>query len=216
MRGFRTLLIFLVCLFSTVSADFGLNTELVEALKAKNIKLVVLCNFPGTNNLLGIVTSSDSPGYELTANGISMLNEAVSILKRENVNYIFTAPTFRAQQATNLFGKAFGLPVNRLVIDNRLAMQNFGSADGEDFDVYKARFSSFQDMLENIPPNGEAGQSVFDRTEEFLFSLTDYENQNILIITHAFNYCHISKSLTGKFGPLPFSGKFTIYDSRNL
>jgi len=204
-----------ISLSSNVFSDFGQNTQLIDLFKENNLRLIVMCNFQGTNNVLDIVTSSRSPGYELTNIGLAKLQDAVASLQTENINHIYAAPAYRTQQSANLLGKAFLLHVDQLSIDGRLGMQNFGSAEGEDFDVYKQNFTSMQNMLESTPPNGEPGISVFNRTQDFLASLQNLENQTVLIITHAFNYCHFSKCITGKYNQLPAPGQWIVYDFAN-
>lgn len=202
-------------LFSPIFADrFERNIDLITRFKSNNLKLIILCNFPGTNNIQDIVTSSRSPGYELTNLGLSMLQDVVHGFRQEQISHIYCAPTFRAQQTTNLIGKALNLVPSQLTVDSLLGMQNFGSAEGEDYDAYKARFSGLEDMLESTPPNGESGFSVFNRTESFLENLSTLENQTVLIVTHAFNCCHFQKCLTGKFGQIPAPGTYVIHDFR--
>lgn len=191
---------------------FEKNQELVDTFNFNNLKIIVLCNFQGSNNVSDIITSSRSPGYELTNAGLSMLQDVIPVLRDQHINYIYTSPVFRAQQTTNLLGKALNMVPDQLLIDGRLGMQNFGSAEGENYDVYKSRFTGLQDMLEDKPPNGEAGTDVHARTEEFLTSLNTLENQTVVVITHAFNFCHISKILTGKYGNVPSPGTYLIYD----
>jgi len=205
-------LLVLLSLFSTAFSTFQQNNELVEALKANNTRVIILCNFQGTNNLLDIVTSSRSPGYELTNAGITELQDTSVALSRQNIKRIYTAPAYRAQQTTNFLGKSFNLLPSQLIIDTRLSMQNFGSADGEDYDIYKLRYTSMQDMLENTPPNGESGFSVSQRSENLLWNLVDYPNQTILVVSHAFNFCHLSKILSGKYGTVPLPGTYVVFD----
>lgn len=214
----KTIKLFLLftCLFSTILAgDFQKNEELIEMFKDNNLRIIVLCSFQGTNNVQGIVTSSRSPGYALTHYGIAMLTNTLSILAPLNITHIYSSPTFRAQQSTSLIGNGLELAPSQLSVDARLGIQNFGSAEGEDYDLYKSRFTSEQDMLENTPLNGESGFSVFNRAESFLLSLDGLQDQTVLIITHAFNYCHISKCLTGKYKKVPSPGTFVIYDFNN-
>ncbi len=208
-----TLFVLFISLFSTLFADgFQQNKELIETFKANNIRIILLCNFQGTNNILDIVTSSRSPGYELTNSGLATLQDTSVALESQNITRIYTAPAYRAQQTTNYLGKAFQLTPNQLVIDTRLGMQNFGSSEGEDYDVYKLHFTSEKNMFEGTPPNGEAGIAVFNRSQSLLLSLADFENQTILIVTHAFNFCHLSKCLSGKYGNIPSPGTFIVYD----
>lgn len=210
---FHYFLVLFISLISTVSADhFQKNTELIEKFKANNLRLIVLCNFQGTNNALNIVTSSRSPAYELTADGLNLLHDTIPAFINQNITHIYTAPAYRAQQTTNALGKALELAPGALLLESRLGVQNFGIAEKEDFNLYKARFTSEQEMLEGIPPDGESGLSVFNRTHAFLVTLEDLKNQTLLVITHAFNFCHLSKCLTGTYNQVPSPGTYVIYD----
>jgi broad specificity phosphatase PhoE len=212
MKSLTSLFIFL-SFFSTLLADnFQQNTALVNTLKANNVRVIVLCNFQGTNNVLDIVTASRSPGYELTNLGLAMLQDAIPVLSAQNITQIYTAQAFRALQTTNQLGKAFGLPPARLVPDARLSMQNFGSDEGLNYTLYRQEFTSESDMLENTQPTGESGLAVFNRSQDFLTSLETLQNQTVLVVTHAFNCCHMSKILTGKFGNVPSPGTYVVYD----
>lgn len=215
-KNIGTLALLFISLVSTAFGDFDKNTQLIQSFKENNVRVVVVCTFQGTNNLLDVVTSSRSPGYELTNAGLAKLGDVASILTALNITYIYGAPAFRAQQTTNLLGKAFHLNPSQLSIDARLGMQNFGTGEGEDYDVYKQRFTSKKDMLENTPANGEPGLSVFNRTQDFLGSLQNLNNQTVLIVTHTFNFCHISRVLTGKYGEIPPSGQFVVYDFNKM
>lgn len=206
------LFISIFCFSMANAACFDQNASLVNKFAANNVRLIVLCNFQGTNNVLNIVTASRSPGYALTNDGLATLQDKLPILASLNISMIYTAPAYRAQQTTNLLGTAFNLTPAQLIPESRLGMQNFGDWEGQNYNVYKANYVSQEDMLQNTPRNGESGCAVFTRTENFLNTLTDKQNQTILIITHAFNFCHISKCLTGKFGNVPAPGKFKVYD----
>lgn len=209
---FASLLLFVFFFSTTHASDFERNLELITTFKENRLRIIVLCNFQGTNNVLDIITSSRSPGYELTSLGLAMIEDLIPIFRPYKVSHIYAAPAFRVQQTTNLLGKALDLVPSQLSLDARLGMQNFGSAEGDDYDDYKARFTGLQDMLENTPPNGEAGITVHNRTEDFLTSLNTLENQTVMVITHAFNVCHISKILTGKYNNIPSPGTYVIYD----
>ncbi|HEV8051173.1 MAG TPA: histidine phosphatase family protein [Parachlamydiaceae bacterium] len=214
MKLVATLFILFTSLFSGVYGEgFKKNTALVDALKAKNIRLVVLCNFRGTNNIEDIITSSNSPAYEITSSGLQLLDDTAPILAKYDISHIYVSMEFRVQQTANLLGKALGLAPDQLSLDPRLRMQHFGNAEGEDYDLYKARFDSKKEMLESAPKNGEAGIKVFKRTQDFLLTLKNLnEGETVLIVTHAFNFCHIAKCLTGKYNQVVSPGTFVVYD----
>lgn len=210
----KYLIIAIFSLYSSLfAAAFEKNDALIERLKQNRVRVVVLCNFQGTNNVMDIVTSSGSPLYELTNYGLALLMNTIPLLEHENITYICSTPAYRAQQTVNILGKAFNMIPSQLTVDRRLAMQTFGNAEGENYSVYKSHFDSPVDMLEGMPVNGEAGSAVFNRLEAFLTSLTGLQDQTVLVITHAFNYCHISKCLTGSYGLIiPSPGTYKVYD----
>lgn len=210
----KYLIVAILSLYSSAFAvTFEKNEALVEKLKNNHVRLVVLCNFQGTNNVLDIVTSSRSPLYELTHYGLAVLNDTIPLLVGEGITHIYSAPAYRAQQTANILGKAFDMIPSQVTIDSRLGMQFFGDLEEVDYDVYKSYFESDTDMLQSTPTNGEPGTAVFNRLQNFLITLGTLQDQTVLVITHAFNYCHISKCLTGKFGEIPSpAGTFMVYD----
>lgn len=213
MKLVRALFLFFVTLSSLSYGDcFEKNNHLINSFRDNNLKIIVLHTYQSTHNILGIVTSSSSPAYCLTPDGIEDLQNNVPILAAENISLIYTSPTFRAQQTTNLLGIALSLSPSALKIDTDLVLQNLGDFDGMDFDLYKESFGSMVDLLTGTPPHGESGHAVYQRTTTFLKKLTAYQNQTILIVTHGFNFCHISKILTGKFEHLPYPGDIRVYD----
>jgi broad specificity phosphatase PhoE len=213
MKVFNSLLVFLITLNSLIYGDcFQKNDELIETFRSNDLKIIVLYTYESTHNVLDIVTSSRSPGFCLTAKGQQDLQDSVPVLSTQNITSIYTALTFRAQQATNLLGIALSLQPAALKIDSRLGVQNLGDYSGMDFNMYKIRFGSVANLLQGTPPNGESGCALYTRTNEFLESLAGLQNQTVLVVTHAFNFAHISKILTGQFETLPSPGDFRVYD----
>jgi broad specificity phosphatase PhoE len=193
-------------------ADFQQNHQIVRKLQKNNVRLIVLCNFESSDQALGIVTSSRSPAYELTERGIHKLEESVPALLTLNISHIYTSLNFSALQTTCLLGKALELRPFQLFPDPRLVVQDLKCLNGMSYSHYKHLFCSKLDMLESVLPGCEAGITVFNRTQNFLIHLTELENQTVLVVCHAFNFCHFSKCLTGDYGPLPLPGTFAIYD----
>lgn len=213
MKILRLFCVLFVTLNSLIFGDcFEKNYHLVETFRNKNLKVIVLYTFESTHNVLDIVSSSHSPGYCLTSKGMLDLQNSIPSLASQNISVIYTALTFRAQQTTNLLGLALSLPPSALKIDSRLGVQNLGDYDGMDFNLYKKHFGTTVDLLEGTPPHGESGSSVYNRTNAFLQTLTDLQDQTVLVVTHAFNFCHISKILTGQFEHLPSPGDLRVFD----
>jgi len=211
---FKYLLAVFLCVSSMIFADvFQVNKTIINKLRENRVRLVVLFCFESKNNQLNIVTSSLSPGYSLTPCGLTELSDVASTLALLNISHIYTSPCFRAQQSASLLGIEWGLHPAQLTVDFKLRMQSFGDAEEESYPLYQRRFASTEHMLKGNPPNGESGLSVFNRTQDALWSVANlHHNTTILLVTHAFNYCHVAKCLTGQFVPVPTTGKFAVYD----
>lgn len=203
---------FLMTLNSLVADCFKKNNDLIKTFRANKLRIITLYTFESTHNVLDIVSSSRSPGYCLTAKGQQDLQNSIPVLGSQDLSAIYTALTFRAQQTANLLGIGLSLPPSALKVDSRLGVQNLGDYDGMDFNVYKSHFGATADLLQGTPPNGESGCSVYNRVLAFLQTLTTLNNQTVLVVSHAFNFCHFSKILTGQFQQLPSPGDFRVYD----
>lgn len=201
---------------STVYGDvFFKDDALVKKLKAKQVQLIVFRHNEALNNFQDVVSSSRSPGYNLTDRGLQDLRDISKQFASKDIQMIFTSPLYRSLQATQILGDILNLPPEKLVIDERLVIQNFGTYEGRSYEEYKDLFCSFDEMLEKKAPQGEFGVHVFNRTRKFLWELLKTEDTNILVVSHAFNLCHINMCLTGEFGNLPLEGEYVVYDFKD-
>lgn len=198
------------------SCEFEKDELLVEKIKENQIRIIALRHQESLNNFQDIVTSSRSPGYSLTSAGLEEVRAVSEELKRFAIEILYTSPLYRSLQASEIIGSILAFTPEKMVTQELLAIQKFGSYEGRIFEDYESLFPSFTDMLEGNAPGGEKGIRVFNRTRKALWALVDGPEKNVLIVTHAFNICHIRMCLTGSFGDLPQMGEYVVFDSSNL
>ncbi len=227
MRNFRN--VFFALMFSFVGSSvfgnccfrdqamvpvnsFFKDEELVDQLKKNKMKIFVFRHHESINNSQDVVISSRSPGYFITEKGLQNLKDTAQKFTSKGIEAIYTSPLYSSLQATHLMGNILQLPPEKLMLKNRLVIQNFGTYEGRSYEDYKNLFCSFEHMLEGNAPGGEPGQHVFQRSREFLWRIANGPEKTILVLTHAFNLCHIHMCLTGEFGNLPVVGEYVVYD----
>ncbi len=218
MQTFKTFLLLLLSFFyiATGHADdtlFKMDQDLVIKFKENKVRLIVMRQAEGNNNTKKIITSSRSPGFCLTLKGVTEIGSLVPFFLKQNIFKIFTSPLYRSLQSTQIFGGGLKLPVYNLIVDERLEIQKFGIYERYKYVVYNALFPTVADMLEADLDGMESGADVYKRTQAFLWHIANnVSNKTILVITHAFNFCHISKCLTDDYGNLPYPASYIIYD----
>lgn len=190
----------------------GKDEALIAKLKAQQIRLIICRHPQSVNNGQNIISSSISPGYSLTSRGFQQLAGLVQILLTQGIEVIYTSPLYRTLQTTQYFGELLSLKPEQLIVDERLKCQNFGIYEKMNFNDYRRLYPSRKAMIEAHPPEGEAGLDVLARTSDFLWSIANGNEKTVLIVTHAFNFCHIRMCLKGEYKPLPLSGTYNIYD----
>ncbi len=206
--------LFLSLLLQTASADeFMQDVDLVAKLQENHVRLIVVRQGEAINNAKKIVSSSLSPGYSLTRRGLQQVERMKELFQHEPVSKIFTSPLYRCLQNTQILGASLNLTPDALIVDSRLVIQNFGENERTSYNDYEESFKSKKEMLEAAREGIESGKSVYDRTRDLLWQIANFsENTTIMLITHAFNYCHISKILTGEYGRFPAVAEHIIYD----
>lgn len=191
---------------------FQKDASLVEQLQKNKIRLIVMRHSESLNNRLNIISSIDSPINCLTASGIQETWNVALNLFPEGINAIYTSPLIGSVETALIVGNLLQIPPEQIQTDDGLIAQNFGTFEGFSFNDYSTLFPSFQSMLKGDPPGGEPGSTVFERSSNFLWQISLNPQNTVLIVTHAFNYCHISMCLTGAFGPFPEHGRYIVYD----
>ncbi len=116
----------------------------------------------------------------LNKQGISQVELLSKKLKNKKIDLIISSPLKRAIETSNIISKACNINV---IIDYRLAEQNYGSFEGID--------RTNRDFLENKKnfaqryPNGESTLQVVHRVYNFLEEIKAQPNYEcILIVSH--------------------------------
>ena len=94
----------------------------------------------------------------------------------------FSSPLKRCRKLAN------HLNLQNLQLDNRLLELNFGAWEMQNWqDIPRQELDAWsQTFVDTPPPNGESFHDLYRRASDFVTELqTSYQNQNVLVITHA-------------------------------
>jgi probable phosphoglycerate mutase len=191
------------------------NAEVVELLKQKKIRLVVVRHGEGIHNLLGLMTSTRSPGVHLTEKGIQQVQATAAQLKQQGIqaDKIYVSPVYRTLQTAQMIASGLDLPYQKVAVEDRLREQFFGHFEDHLFADYLSYFDNPEDAFAKAAPGGESGAAVFQRTVEFLRDIGEqHQEETIVLITHAFNHLHISMCLQGEISHKLKPADYRIYD----
>lgn len=187
--------------------------DLITLMEQQNLRLIVIRHGEATHNLKRLVISSRSPGIYLTEKGIEQVKAAGQRLKNQQIDHVFVSPVYRTLQTAQLLVQELDITHDKIEIDERLREQFFGTYEGKTFQEYSSYFSQEGSHFYGAVPQGEAGEAVAKRTQDFLHAIAkEHANKTLLIVTHAFNCVHIGKCLTGKFPTQPVQAEYCIYD----
>jgi len=136
---------------------------------------------------------------------------AEALAEKASIDLIFCSPLERTQQTAAIAANALGYPVDSIIIDYRLREQYYGSYEWKPYEEYVAQFTKKDHEFILGAPDGEWGSELYERIAEFLDNLLenpDYWDKNILIVTHAYPLCQISKYFTGRYDEIPQTGEW--------
>lgn len=180
-------------------------------------EIYVLRHGQSEHNLQHLMSSSSA--HTLTDRGQEQIvKSAKEIASLAKIDYIISSPLLRTRQTAQIAAKCLGIDVEDIIIDARLREQYFGSFEGKTYDEYSAQFGDQNDEFILGAPDGESGREVYIRIQGFLQELEakrEYEGKNILIVTHAYPVCQISKYFTGKYDEVPETGSW-VHFSMNI
>ncbi len=217
MAILRISLIF--CFMALCSANSFLyssqDDELIDLLYQNKVRLIVMRHGEALHNLSHLMVSTRSPGIYLTEKGKAQVEHSALQLSKEQIDRIYVSPLYRTMQTTQIVNHQLQLPYEKIIVDDRLREQFFGTYEGRTYEEYSAYFPSPDDVFVEAVPAGESGNALFCRTKELLLNIAScHSNQTILLVTHGYNCCHISKCLTGSYSDVPQQAEYKIYDFR--
>lgn len=189
------------------------DEELIQMLQTRNLRLIVMRHGEAIHNLGHLMCSVKSPGVHLTKRGIRQVQRSAHYLLKEHIDCIYASPVYRTLQTAQLVGMQLKLPYQKMFVEERLREQFYGDFEDRTYEEYEAYFFNFEDVYVEAVPNGESGLELFSRTRDLLWSIvTRHQDETILLVTHAYNCCQISKCLTGTYQELPDKAEYKIYE----
>ncbi|MFZ2253389.1 MAG: class I tRNA ligase family protein [Minisyncoccia bacterium] len=121
----------------------------------------------------------------LTTKGREQVEEALKILKSENIDFIYHSPLERTVETAKYVADAIGLSAENLIVDPRLIEMQFGEFEGKEVDDYHAFFGNGYNRLVMCPEGGESWTDIKKRVGEFLYEIeAKHEGKRILIVSH--------------------------------
>lgn len=200
-------------LFSTPSSQ---EPNILELLTQSNLRIIVMRHGEALHNLKHLMTSTKSPGIYLTEKGIDQVQNSAIQLFQERVDCIYVSPVYRTMQTAQIVGQILQIPYRKILVEEDLREQYFGTFEDHTYHEYEAYFSESGDEFIYAVPGGESGAELFFRTNEFLSRIAkNHQNETILLVTHGYNCCQISKCLTGSYAAVPEKAEYQIYDFTN-
>lgn len=187
--------------------------QLIDLLYQNKVRLITMRHGEALHNLGHLMTSIKSPGIYLTDKGISQVQQSAQNLSKEQIDRMYVSPVYRTMQTAQIVGNQLNLPYQKMVVEERLREQFFGIFEDRTYEEYDAYFSSPEEVFIYAAPGGEAGSELFARTRDLLLKIAvSHPNETVLLVTHAYNCCQISKCLTGSYQGLPEKAEYKIYD----
>ena len=114
----------------------------------------------------------------LNQNGINQANELAKLLNNIHFDKVFCSPLTRALQTCEIIVGN----LENVTIDQRIIERDFGEFEGltkEEFD-----YLDFCNANSKNKYNAESVKSIRDRVFDFLDSIKNYKDENILIVSH--------------------------------
>ncbi|RUM28187.1 MAG: histidine phosphatase family protein [Aquifex sp.] len=149
------------------------------------LKLIVVRHAESQWNPIGRYQGLLDP--DLTERGIGQAKKLAQVLKKENINVLFSSPLKRTFRTAKIIGEEIGLePIK----EERIIEIDHGIWSGLLVDEVKEKFPEDFELWLKEPhkvkfPEGESLLDVFKRIKDFLkFLLENYNEKTVAIVSH--------------------------------
>ncbi|MCH7552341.1 class I tRNA ligase family protein, partial [Patescibacteria group bacterium] len=142
-------------------------------------------------NKLGIVSSwPEKKPMPLTVKGISDIKKIAKVLKKKNIDLIFTSNLLRARQTAEIVGKEVGV---KPVLEKRIRENDMGIMNGKSIDELgkvwgkegETPTEHYLRRFDGAPSKAETWKAVQKRLWNFVQEMEKkYTGKNILIVSH--------------------------------
>lgn len=177
----------------------GSLEELKNKTRSTN-NLVFIRHGLSESNVASMI--SGTPGGDLDAlsdegrNQVqASVNEIKHLLENEahhkygnKIDKIYASPFTRTQQTAEIIASAYGIDMDKVVVDERLHEVNFGSLEGktrQEYLDYVGVDTDDENLKKELPGGGESIMHVKKRMMDFVAEIdAKHEGENVLVITH--------------------------------
>jgi broad specificity phosphatase PhoE len=114
----------------------------------------------------------------MNATGIEQVRTASKALRRDDWDLVLTSPLGRARETAEIIAEQAGF--DQILKMDLLIERSFGEAEGLDYDQWKAKYSSLDEI-----PGGESRTELIQRSQALLDTIEkNHPGKRILAISH--------------------------------
>jgi broad specificity phosphatase PhoE len=114
----------------------------------------------------------------MNATGIEQVRTASKVISRDDWDIVVTSPLGRARQSAEIIAEQSGF--EEILTLDLLIERSFGEAEGLDYDQWKAKYSSLDEI-----PGGESRTDLIQRSQALLDTIEkSHPGKRILAISH--------------------------------
>jgi broad specificity phosphatase PhoE len=114
----------------------------------------------------------------MNATGIEQVRTASKVISRDDWDIVITSPLGRARQSAEIIAEQSGF--EEILTLDILIERSFGEAEGLDYDQWKAKYSSLDEI-----PGGESRTDLIQRSQALLDTIEkSHPGKRILAISH--------------------------------
>jgi broad specificity phosphatase PhoE len=114
----------------------------------------------------------------MNATGIEQVRTASKVISRDDWDIVITSPLGRARQTAEIIAEQSGF--EEILTLDLLIERSFGEAEGLDYDQWKAKYSSLDEI-----PGGESRTDLIQRSQALLDTIEkSHPGKRILAISH--------------------------------
>ena len=161
---------------------FGSFDELKKHTKKSGNRYSLMRHGEAENNVAHVVCK-DNNTYHLTDKGREQVYASAQSLKETGITKIYSSPIMRAHETAKIVADTLGIPLEAVIIDERLREFDFGELNHKPL----GEFIAFRDShgYDVSVPHGESYLDVKRRAGSFLYEKeAELQNEHILVVTH--------------------------------
>jgi broad specificity phosphatase PhoE len=114
----------------------------------------------------------------MNATGIEQVRTASKAIRRDDWDLVLTSPLGRARETAEIIAEQAGF--DQILKMDLLIERSFGEAEGLDYDQWKAKYSSLDEI-----PGGESRTELIQRSQALLDTIEkNHPGKRILAISH--------------------------------